>query len=357
MNVPALINIDSGLAAIDKKDASAEVIDTYVCTYSFGLMDTEKREEHLLELVTNEPLFWDKLVRSADTRYWIKSENFGIVVYKPNQDCGYTRTYRYREKNNTVKCEFPLNSEELWIKVRSESDFLNVVNTIEFKAVFNAWKAHKTEINATPTEFAEGRLQNTDVDRVWIVTKGDGCAVCGKEARYQARTTLTAISSLLLAISLCPQHHLEAQEHPCVLVFFGSLFTLQLEVGDLVKLDYIPEQLIEPIRDLIASNLKAKCMESEKRHKGWHMKFVMDDGWYWILRLNTFSDYGYMLFDNKKKQKHRIDSANHHGNVPFGPDHQHFNSSGKKQEITPSFTYGLPALDFPALINARKFYK
>ncbi|MFD3306601.1 hypothetical protein [Alteromonas macleodii] len=352
---PPLINIDSSMYALEESVVSSEVIDTYVSMYSLNMLDVEKRFEHLLELVTSNPRFWQRLVVGADRHFWVKSSNYGIVVYNPNVDCGFTRTYRYKgftEEGNLSS----LSSNIDWTIIDSERTLISMLNTVDASSIFKAWRDHRLAANALPTEFAEGRLDNTDVDRAWIVTKGDGCVICGKHASHQARTTLSEHSTLMLALNLCEEHQLEAQKHPCVLVFFGTLFALQIDLGDLIKLDHIPDFLIDPLCEMIASHLQAKCQMAEKRKRGWHIEFLMSDGWYWILRLNNFSDYAYLLFNPKEKLMHKIDSAAHHSEVPFGPDHQHFKASGKQKIITPSFSYGIPMLDFPLLLKSREHY-
>lgn len=355
MNSP-LINIDSSFEALDDNDVTAEVIDTYISTMSLGALDVERRLEHLLELVTDNDKFWERLSVSSDINFWIKEKHVGIAVFLPNKDCGFTRSYRQRSKGIYQPQLASKQGDKKWKVVQSEKEFLTSINTIESSTVFSHWKKHKLEVNALSTKFAQGRLDNTAVDRVWIVSKGDGCAICGAKATHQARTTLSEIGTLLLTINLCEKDSIEAQKHPCVLVFFGTLFTLQLDVGDLIKLDYIPEELIGPICELISSHINAEFSKPTKRDNGWHIRFEMKDKWVWVLRLNKLTDYAYILLAPDGKEMHKIDSADHHKEVPFGPDHQHFYSKRKKKRIEPSFSYGIPMLDFPLLIKSREFY-
>ncbi|MBU6955450.1 hypothetical protein [Hahella sp. HN01] len=189
-----------------------------------------------------------------------------------------------------------------------------------------------------------------------LVTKGNGCAVCGASAGHHATTTLSQFRTVMLSISLCGPHKLEATEYPCILKFFGTLFLLNIDIPDLIKLDHIPDEFISPISDIIASKLNANFNKPVKRNRGWEIRFTMQDGWSWLLRLNTLTDYAYMLFTPSTKQVHRIDSANDHPEVPFGPDHQHFYPKSKRESIEPSFSYGIPLLDFPLLEKSKAYY-
>lgn len=356
MELP-LLSIDNNYTAIKDSEVTGKVIDSYICVMSLNMLDIPKRKEHILELVTNKMSYWERLIIEANELFWLKNEGRGWAVFFPNQDCGYTRIYRFKpSKVHDIRREAPWELGS-WKEISSETSFLNILDSIEYSAIFNHWKDHKVKINSIPTEFAEGRLSNTTVDKAIIVTKGNGCAVCGKHSNHRATTTLSKYSTVMLNISLCEEHREEASEHPCILTFFGSLFFLNLEIPDLIKLDHIPDELINPISDIIASNLNAQFEAPEKRNRGWHVRFKMQDDWVWLLRLNTLTDYAYMLFNPSNKQVHRIDSADDHPDVPFGPDHQHFNPKTKRESIQPSFSYGIPIFDFPLLQKSKRHYE
>jgi hypothetical protein len=352
-----LILIDDIFTSINQSDTTAKVIDGYICVMGMNFQDFKQRQDHIVELVTHNLVYWEKLIGGADSLYWLESEGRGWAVFLPNMDCGLTRIYRYKpSKQQDLKKYVPWEIGT-WKKILSEEALINILSGIENQAIYENWKQHQLNINSVPKEFAEGRLTNTTVDKAMLVTKGNGCAVCGDKATHRATTTLSEFSTVMLSISLCKDHEAEAIKHPCILTFFGTLFFLNISIPDLVKLDHIPVELLTAIVKLIASNLNAEYSELEKRKGGWHVKFVMDDQFYWVLRLNTLMDYAYMLFSPEKKQLHRIDSANHHQTIPFGPDHQHFNSNTKKESITPSFSYGIPLFDLPLLEKSKLYYK
>ncbi|MGE4502824.1 MAG: hypothetical protein AB7D03_08135 [Thiomicrospira sp.] len=355
MQMP-LLSIDSNFSSLNDEEITSEVIDGYICLMSLNMLDFPKRREHILELVTHKMSFWEQLIKGANELYWLKTEGRGWAVYYPSQNCGYTRIYRFKPTaEHDIRRESPWGIG-CWKSIQSESSLIDMLCNVEYSTIFENWKTHQLKVNSIPTEFAEGRLSNTVVDKVFLITKGNGCAVCGGVAGHRATTTLSEYSTVMLSISLCETHRLEASAHPCVLKFFGTLFFLNIDVPDLVKLDSIPDDLIVPIAEIIASNLNAQLGTPVKRDSGWHIKFKMQDGWSWLLRLNTLTDYAYMLFNSSSKQVHRIDSADHHPDVPFGPDHQHFYPKTKRESLEPSFSYGIPLFDFPLLEKAKNFY-
>ena len=286
----------------------------------------------------------------------MKSEGRGWAVFYPNQDCGYTRIYRFKpSKNLDIRRDYPWE-EGIWKHIQSEVSLMNILSTTEYCTIFERWKEHQLKVNSSPTQFAEGRLENTIVDKAILVSKGNGCAVCGGLSNSHATTTLSEERTVMLSISLCENHRLEADEYPCILNFFGTLFSLHIDIPDLIKLDHIPDTLITPLADIIAAHLNAQFDKPEKRENGWNIKFKMQDGWVWRLRLKTLANYGYMLFSPNDIQIHRIDSANHHPDVPFGPSHQHSNIKTERESIEPSFSYGIPLLDFPLLEKIKNYY-
>ncbi|MFQ1609782.1 hypothetical protein [Aeromonas veronii] len=355
MQIP-LLAIDKNYESLSDTEVTAEVMDSYICMMSINMLDFPKRKEHILELVTHKIQYWERLIKEADELFWLNNEGRGWAAFYPSQDCGYTRIYRFKpSKNHDLRRDKPWDIGS-WRNVQSEASLLDILNAVEYREIFKNWKAHQLKVNSVPTEFAEGRLSNTVVDKAILVTKGNGCAVCGASAGHHATTTLSEYSTVMLSMSLCEVHQLEASEHPYILKFFGTLFFLNIDIPDLIKLDHIPDNLVVPLADIIASNLNAQIEPPEKRERGWHIRFKMQDGWSWLLRLNTLTDYAYMLFNPANKQVHRIDSADDHPNIPFGPDHQHFNPKTKRESIEPSFSYGIPLLDFPLLEKSKAYH-
>ncbi|USD43226.1 hypothetical protein J4N42_21800 [Vibrio sp. SCSIO 43135] len=354
---PPHIAIDSSYKVLENEAVTSEVIDSYIQMTSMNMLDVEKRIEHVLELITYRMDYWERLIDGADSLLWIKSKGHGWAMYKQNDDCGYIRLYRLKPSPKLDHRRDSPWTRGNWVMLNSERELFNLIDSQEANYVFNAWKEHKLKVLEQPTKLAEGRLANTSVEQVIVASKGDGCAICGDKATHRAATTMGDDSAVMIEISLCKSHEYDVNEHSCVLAFFGTLFFLNLEIPDLIMLDHIPDELIEPIFSIISSNLEATFTPPKKGNNGWESRFVMDDGWYWLLRLNNLKSYAYMLFDDSNKQLHRIDSAPDHPDLPFGPDHQHINPTKKNHKIEPSFTYGIPLFDFPLLHKSKRMHQ
>jgi hypothetical protein len=354
---PPYIAIDSNYKVLENESVTAEVIDSYIQMMSMNMLDVEKRIEHVLELITYRMDFWERLIDGADSLLWIKSKGYGWAMYKQNYGCGYIRLYRLKPSPKTDhRRDSPWELGD-WTVLSSELELFSLIDSQETSFVFNAWKSHQLKVLDIPTQLAEGRLANTSVEKVIVASKGNGCAICGEKATHRAATTMGDESVVMIEISLCEAHGYDANEHPCVLAFFGTLFFLNLEIPDLLMLDHIPDDLIEPIFSIISSNLDATFTPPKKGNNGWETRFVMKDGWCWLFRLKNLKSYAYMLFNDANKQVHRIDSAPDHPDVPFGPDHQHINPIKKNHQIEPSFTYGIPLFDFPLLRKSKNMHQ
>ncbi|EGR0680144.1 hypothetical protein EX465_18715 [Vibrio cholerae] len=354
---PPYIAIDSNYDALENKEVTSEVIDSYVQMTSMNMLHVEKRIEHVLELITHRIDYWERLIDGADSLLWIKSKGHGWAMYNQNTGCGYIRLYRLKPSSTLDHRRNTPWNRGTWTVLSSERELFSLLDSQEKNYVFRAWKEHQLQVLEQPSKLAEGRLENTNVEQVIIASKGNGCAVCGNTATHRAATTMGDSSSVMIEILLCKTHEYDANKNACVLSFFGTLFFLNIDIPDLIMLDHVPDELIEPIFSIISLNLDASFTPPKKGNNGWESRFVMKDGWFWLLRLNNLKSYAYMLFNKSGEQVHRIDSAPDHPDVPFGPAHQHIFPNKNNHKVEPSFTYGIPIFDFPLLHKTKKMHQ
>jgi hypothetical protein len=350
-----LINIDSSLKPLTEDEITAAVIDARVTSMSFKNLDSvPRRLPFVLELCTSTASNWEKLTGAANQRYWIRSTKEAVLVFHASKDCGCVRTYRLTggDKSQTPTQGFN------WQPIRDVDTFYSVMDDPAAKQVFEAWVKHQEQVTNLPTTFVNGRLDNTNVEKAFIFSKGDGCVVCGATATcYAATTQGTQHAALLLKLPVCHSHLLAAKEYPSVFLFFASLFHLSIDWEDLPKLDHIPDAMIPIIHQAIADELSAHVGRVEKRTRGWHLWLDLDSKWRWLLRLNSFTDYAYMLFaPNEKSERYRADSAPDHPDLPFFPDHEHDRPGKKTEQIATSFLYGHPLFDLKRLKRAGTEY-
>lgn len=348
MNFP-LINIDSALSALPRDEITAQVVDAYVSAYAYKNFDgIQKRLPFVLELSTHDLATWKKLVISAPRRYWSRQQNQGILVFDATVDCGFTRTYRYRPRAGLTH---KYAAEEIWTILRDEDTLYEVLDMVSARCIFNSWTKHKDAITDLPTEFVTGRLKNTSVEKAVVFSKGDGCVVCGAQATcYAATTTGTSAAALLVQLPVCKEHLEKAKSYPTIFEFLVSLFQLKIEWSTVQKLDAIPNDCIPLVHELVATDLGASVGQVKRTARGWELEMSLPTGWRWLLRVNTFTDFCYLLFEpDQKKPAYKADSAPHHTELKFFPNHEHLRPDRKSDRVSPSFLYGHPLFDLKRL--------
>ncbi|MGY1449740.1 toxin-antitoxin system TumE family protein [Pseudomonas chlororaphis] len=350
-----LLNIDSALESLTEDEITGRVIDAMVCSHSFKSMDEiEKRIPFVLELSTRNSSHWKKLITLSSKRYWIKETQEGVAVFDANLDCGYIRMYRLR--NSNVEQRTLIDSG--WIELRNEETLYEILDTPTNRHIFDSWYKDKQQVMDLPVELVSGRLKNTGVEKAFIFAKGNGCVVCGEKASCFAATTVGRdLVAVMIQLPVCSEHLADAKSHPSAFSFLASLFNLSWDWPAVQRLEAIPDELIPVIHSLAAEELGGEVTPATKRENGWQLRVSLPSGWYWLLRINSLSDYAYMLFEpGQKKHCYRADSAPHHPEIPFFPMHEHSRPDKAKDEVSPSFLYGHPLLDIKRLKSAGHHY-
>jgi hypothetical protein len=149
---------------------------------------------------------------------------------------------------------------------------------------------------------------------------------------------------------VCANHLEAARAEPSVLSFLAKTLSLSLDLPTLIRSESIHDEMIPAMHQIVARELGGTASSAEKRDRGWHLKVDLPTGWHWLLRVNSLKDYAYMLFKpGDKKAVYRADSAPHHPELPFSPDHEHSSPDRKKDVHGPSFLYGVPFFDLKRL--------
>lgn len=340
-----LLNIDSALDALPKSEVTAELIEVRISSLAFKNFDSvEKRLHFVLDLCTWEPTFWVKLAAICPEAYFLKGEKEWILVFPATIDCGYIRTYRFQPKNLAASpkpyCQNVrsiLNSETLY----------RLLDTPTARYIFDEWHKAKTKATELPTELVSGRLANTSVERAMILSRENGCVVCGAAASCYAATTFgDPAHAVMIQLPICQTHLGEAKDHPTIFSFFASLFHLSVETNNFERSPNIPDEVIPTIHAAVADELQGNVGHYDKRERGWHLWIELETGWKWLLRVGALNDYAYMLYEpGVKKERYRADSAPDHPDLKFFPIHQHSAPGKKRDKVSPSFLYGIPLFD------------
>lgn len=345
-----LFNVDSLVEELAGGDQSASTIDLYVASLAFRNFNfVAKRLPFLVECSTRDPFTWLRLVDFASERYWIRDALEGVVVCAATEHCGCIRTYRFNV-NHAARAQ---QWDRKWISLPNEQALYAKLNTPASRAVFDSWHywiSQSTEATAT---LAEGRLKNTVVDQSLILfSTRRSCIVCAAPATAHASTTvgLAGGNATLIQLPLCGDHLEAARAEPSVLAFLAKIFSLSFDLPKLIHCESIPDEIIPAIHQIVAEELGGTVGSVEKRNNGWSLKIELAAGWHWIIRVKSLTDYAYMLFNPiEKKAVYRADSAPHHPDLPFFPDHEHSKPDRKNDVHSPSFLYGVPLFDLKRL--------
>ena len=296
------------------------------------------------------------MLDSASKRYWIPEKNEGVAVYDATEHCGCIRTYR-------LNVDHPVRAQKWgreWVVLQNERALYTLLDTASAQAIFNSWHHWTTRANENATALAEGRFKNTAVEKSLIISSGLGCVVCAAPAVAHASTTIgLAVSpATLVQLPLCAVHLEEARSEPNVLAFISKMFSLSLDLPESIRSESIPDAMISEVHQIAATELGGTVGSVEKRKGGWILKIDLPTGWHWVLRLKTLMDYAYMLFKpGVDVAVYRADSAPHHPELPFFPDHEHSRPDRKKDVTAPSFLYGTPLFDLKRLRTISQEHK
>ncbi len=344
-----LIGIDSSLKTLPRHEVTALIADAYVVEHSFNFIKMDRSVPFVISLVTHDEHLWLQLLAACQWPCWMRREGCGVAVFEPDSTCGATRVYQWTPQEGQRRCyPTPQPADVAWKSVDSEAQLIALLDLQDRPKKYEEWVMHQTKTLAMPTQLADGRMANTTVERSIIMSRGDGCAFCGQPAPGYVGTTICD-GKLFIQLPACSQHVAESKAAPTVLSLIADLLHAQIDLPALWKFDHIPDGHIAPIVSYLAPRLGEKASEPERRKNGWHTTIARPSGWSWILRLRALHDYAYMLLDTKWEERYRIDSAPDHPEVPFGPSHQHSKPNSNKDQVTPSFTYGVPLFDIVSL--------
>ena len=174
----------------------------------------------------------------------------------------------------------------------------------------------------------------------------DKCILCGSEDIGFSTTTIDDREAFLFGITLCNSCGQEALKSGNLNYISEKLnFPIRFRTKDLTK-----KEILDKGKSVMESELECEIIKivSDKREIHGRRK----SGFKIIFRLESSTDYAYMVNDPKNVEVARFDSADHHsGRIPFGPDHFHPEPNKKNVFVESSFLYGLPSIDIKSLIK------
>ncbi|QZN90546.1 hypothetical protein [Idiomarina abyssalis] len=191
----------------------------------------------------------------------------------------------------------------------------------------------------------EGRSRSLGIGKS-IFLNSPGCLVCGNSKYQMMTSTVSSGNGLILGFNLCSEHAAIANSELSLLEYLAKLgkqpspfqfVPLQADEHFELVLDWLPKELnckIEKISDSTVTLLRPS-------------------GFKIIFRLDSLTNYAYMVFNPGGRQVARVDSANHH-DIDYGPDHLHLNMTKKDRTVESSFTTGSPLVDTEKILQIIK---
>lgn len=200
------------------------------------------------------------------------------------------------------------------------------------------WKNEMSIFN----ELSKGRMESTTVESS-IFINSTGCLLCGDKDYYTVTSTINVEKSFMIGFNLCKLHLKTAQNEDSFIEYLATISkqklpfkSLPLDIKEHIALvvEWLPKELNCYIENINNNTIT----------------LIRSSGIKVILRLDSLTNYAYMIINLAGKEVARIDSANHH-NINYGPDHIHLNLSKKKNVVVPSFTTGSPLLDIKKILK------
>lgn len=217
-----------------------------------------------------------------------------------------------------------------------------------FEARLQAYaQANHSDSRALQDRLGEGRAKSTVVTETHVLDTGGRCLVCNADARSRFLSTTIGSSegATSLVVTLCDAHENEAAGQYLIEFLARQFdFSLPIKIRDLDSarvLKWIEAALIE----LDCGDLKPdkkKCQMTGTRKSGFTV----------ILRCEAHTEkqsYAYMILAPNGDNVRRIDDARDHPEQEIRWDHVHLGLPKNNTLVAPSFTFGLPNLDLPAI--------
>ena len=328
-------------------------MDSFFVCFLFNALEIPRRFANAFELVTQNPSIWMMTANGAKAVYDLASEKILISEFSPSEDFPFHRLYCYRYgPEGAVPKEALASMVSSRPQAASVSELLKRYSDPSDVQRSTAWESELKKALSPSTLVAEGRIQNTTVEKVIVLyRKAAGCVLCGGKAKGFVGSTVGWPTSILYIANTCEAHQLLAKQFPTILHFVFDLFQIGLDLGAVIKHEAIPENVLVILGQVIERELCAKLINTSVKGTQTTLTFERDSGFHVILRLRTLMNYGYMLDYPDGTPYRRIDSAPDHPDIPFFPDHLHISPGRDNSNVVSSFTYGFPLLDLPSIEN------
>lgn len=190
----------------------------------------------------------------------------------------------------------------------------------------------------------KGRRQARIAAEGILLNSGNQCLACDALRERLVTMTLGGPDGLLVGFHLCQPCSDEAGTFPSLLAYLSARFHVPIPYSVVsVSREEAYERGKRVLRDDLGCEIE-KEVPSQLQATG-----RRPSGFRVIFRLEGPLNYGYTVFDPNWRQIGRFDSSNDHPELPYGPDHFHYDLPADNTKVWSSFLTGVPELDVLAL--------
>lgn len=229
----------------------------------------------------------------------------------------------------------------------SDADFKQAIDAENFQSRLKIYlEARETPLWRMVKKFVTGRHANTTTCETSYLDTDGKCLVCERVASHIALTTVGQEKvATSLTLTLCDEHVKDGNRQ--FLVDYLATWTGQkspVEI-DVVTPDAMlnwAESAVVALGCTVVNRKPERCEVTGERPSGFRI----------VLRCEAVSEknsYAYMILNPAGTNVRRIDDAHDHPEQPVRWDHRHLRLPKDNKTVEPSFTFGMPLFDLPAI--------
>ncbi|KPD17350.1 hypothetical protein ADM96_19495 [Burkholderia sp. ST111] len=208
-------------------------------------------------------------------------------------------------------------------------------------------QANRSDSRALQDQFSEGRATSTVVKKTHVLDTGGHCLVCNAEAgsRFLTTTIGSPEGATSLVVTLCDAHQNEAAGQ-----YLIEFLSKQFDFGLPIKI--VNAESAHVLKWIEAALIALDCGNLKPDSKKCQITGTRRSGFKVILRCEGHTEkqsYAYMILAPSGDNLGRIDDAKDHPEQEIRWDHLHLGLPRDNKSVAPSFTFGQPNLDLPAI--------
>jgi hypothetical protein len=286
--------------------------------------------------------------------YGKKGRFYFSADYRFFDRCPFARIYSYALEDlfEIAELDYRLRQYGYEIPTIAQRQFEAVIDIQGHATRVDTYRQNLENERRTFTTLFEGRREAQIISEgVWF--NSTSSMTCGVEAEVMGTSSsygfpvIAGEEGMMMGFPFCTKCADEASTRSSFLAFiaeklnfhnphYSQKYEKRLSQEDLFKIG------------MYTLEYDLKCTLQKVDHAQSQLTGIRESGIKVIFRLEGTSNYAYMIFDSNGKQVGRFDSADHHSELPFPPDHFHYGLPNSCK-VKSSFLTGIPIVDAAAI--------